>query len=225
MDANLNKLLTIKISKTIKALEDNGMKAMYVPSRKEALALLKTMLVEGETIAVGGSVTLNEMDAISYLRDKKFNFIDRYEKGISQDELTKRFREGLLADTFLTSTNAITENGFLYNVDGTGNRAAAFVYGPKRVIVFAGYNKIVPTLRDAVVRVKTKACPANAIRLDRDSYCVKNGKCIKPESDPEDLMFFNSELCKNCICCSAVITSKQKTDRITVVIIGEELGY
>ncbi len=226
MDANLSKLINMRISKTIDNLKKNNINALYVPSKETALAFLKSILVNGESIAVGGSVTLDEIGALPLLRSGQYAFIDRYDKSATKEEIEERKRAGLLADTFITGTNAITESGCLYNVDGTGNRAAAFVYGPKRVIVLVGYNKIVPNLADAVVRVKRTACPANTIRLDSNTYCEKNGHCIKDVCDARNFMTLPAGLCKESICCSAVISAYQRNkDRITVIIIGEELGY
>lgn len=226
MESNLNKLITMRITRTIENLKKNNMNAVFVPSRVEALALLKTLLKEGETIAVGGSVTLNETGALDYIRNGKFNFIDRYDKNVSKDEIVKRLKAGLAADTFIMSTNAITENGYLYNVDGTGNRVAALIYGPDRVIILAGYNKIVSSLRDAVQRVKTTAAPANSIRLDCDTFCEKNGRCMRDYCDEKDFMAIPAGACENTICCTSVVSGRQRIkDRITVIIIGEELGY
>lgn len=226
MDANLEKCLNIKIKKTINNLEKNGMKAVYVPSKEAALALLKTLLVPGESISLGGSVTLNEIGALSLVKNGEYKFFDRYDKTASKEEITERLRQGLTADTFITGSNAITETGLLYNVDGTGNRVSSLTFGPKRVLVFAGYNKIVPNLEDAVVRVKNIAAPANAIRLDRDSYCAKNGHCIVNSCDPKFMMAIPAGICNDCLCRTSVVTGNQNgSNRITVIIIGEQLGY
>lgn len=226
MEANLNKIINMRISETITNLRKNNINAVYVPGKEEALALLKSLLISGETIGVGGSVTLDQIDAMTLLRSGEYNFLDRYDKSLNKDELFELQRKALAADTFICSTNAITQNGYLYNVDGRGSRAAAFVFGPKRVLVFAGYNKIVPTLRDAVERVKNTACPANCVRLDIDSYCMKNGHCFSPGCDNNDLMATSAGECEKSICCSSVITGHQNDkNRITVVIIGEMLGY
>lgn len=226
MEANLNKVINMRITKTIENLKKNNMNAFFVPSKVEALALLKSMLVKGETISVGGSVSLDEIDAFSVIRNTDYNFLDRYDKNLTNEQRFEVLRKGLLADTFITGTNAITENGCLYNVDGTGNRVAALVFGPKRVIVIAGYNKIVPDLASAVVRVKKTACPANTVRLDIDSFCEKNGHCIKDYCDNRDLMTIPAGSCENCICSTSVVTASQRLkNRINVVIVGEELGY
>ncbi|MCR4676694.1 MAG: lactate utilization protein [Sphaerochaetaceae bacterium] len=226
MDANLERIIHIRVKRAMEALEKNNMKAFYVPGKKEALALVSTMLAEGETIGVGGSVTLSETGILELLRSGRYNFLDRYEKGLKPEEVKKVLKQSLLSDTFLTSTNAITETGLLYNVDGNSNRVAALLYGPERVIVIAGFNKIVPTLKDAVIRVKQTAAPANCVRLDCDTYCEKSGRCLRPVCDDSDLMTLPPGACQNTICCNSVVTGRQRRpDRIFVIIVGEELGY
>lgn len=225
MEANLDKIIQMRIKRTMENLRKNGMECAYVPTGNEAVALLKTLLVPGETLGVGGSVTLDQIKAFDVIRDPKYRFIDRYEKGLPEDEFYKRKQECVMADTFITSSNAITETGLLYNVDGTGNRACAFVFGPKRMIVIAGYNKIVPTIEDAITRVKTIAAPANAIRLGIDSYCAKHGHCINMTTDRSNLMFPATGCCEAKLCSNAVVTGKQAPGRMLVIIVGESLGY
>lgn len=226
MEANLFKIMHMRVKRTIDALARNNMKAVYVPTASDARALLETMLVEGETIGVGGSVTLNQVNALELLRSGKYNFLDRYAPGLSREETADVQRRALLSDTFITSTNAITEHGELYNVDGNSNRVSAMLFGPKRVIVIAGQNKIVPDLEHAVVRVKTTAAPANCIRLDCDTYCAKNGRCLRPVCDPESLMAVPAGACENTICCNTVVMGRQRREgRVFVIIVGEDLGY
>lgn len=225
MEPNLNKVINIRISKTIENLGKNGIKGVYVPTKNEALALLKTLLVPGETIGVGGSITLSEIGALDLIQSPQYKFIDRYEKGLSPEESFKRKQECVMADTFLSGTNAITQEGALYNIDGTGNRLCAFLFGPKRVIVVAGYNKIVPTLEDAMMRMKTVCAPANAIRLGLDTYCAKHGHCISQDLKGRNMMFPPAGSCTSRLCNSAVITGRQPNGRMIVIIIGEELGY
>lgn len=226
MDANLERILHIRIKRTMEALEKNNMKALYVPSSKEAVALLGTILKEGEKIASGGSATLAQAGIMDLLRSGKYNYLDRDKKGLSRDEVQEVLRQGLLSDTYLCSSNAITETGLLYNVDGNSNRVAAMLFGPKRVIVVAGQNKIVPDLAAAVVRVKETAAPANCVRLDKDTFCAKNGRCMRPVCDKSDLMSLPPGACENTICCNSVVMGRQRSkDRITVIIVGEELGF
>lgn len=226
MEANLFKIMHMRIKRTIDALAKNNMKAVYVPTAADARSLLETMLVEGETIGVGGSVTLNQINALELLRSGKYNFLDRYATGLSKDDVFEIQRKALLSDTFITSSNAITEHGELYNVDANSNRVSAMLFGPKRVIVIAGQNKIVPDLEHAVVRVKTTAAPANSIRLDCDTFCAKNGHCLRPVCDDSSLMAIPAGACPNTICCNSVVMGRQRREgRVFVIIVGEDLGY
>lgn len=212
------------ILETQKALENNNMKAYAVETKEDAVKLLKSLLKEQSTIAVGGSVTLNQLDVISMLRNGNYSFIDRYEEGISREETTRRFRLGLLADYFLMSSNAITKDGCLYNVDGVGNRVAALCYGPENVIVIAGKNKIVKDLKEAEIRIKTTACPQNCNRLNIESYCSKAGKCLSLNKD--ETLITDGCNADSRICSTYVISAKQRNkDRITVILVNEVLGY
>ena len=206
-------------------LEKNGMKALYAPDGESALALLRTLLVPGQTIGVGGSVTLSQIGALDLIRNPEYRFFDRYDKSLSDKQLDEVKKNAITADVFLSSTNAITETGMLYNVDGTGNRQCAFVYGPGKLIIVAGYNKIVPTIEDAVVRVKTISAPANAVRLGLDTYCAKHGHCINAGPDRNNMMFPATGTCNSNMCNSAVIIGRQRPGRTTVIIVGEALGY
>lgn len=225
MEANLDRVIHMRIKRTMENLKKNNIDSVFVPSGKEAVALLGTLLVPGQSIGVGGSVTLNQIGAFDVIRDPKYKFVDRYEKGLSPEESLKRRRDCVNTDTFISSTNAITETGVLYNVDGSGTRACAFLFGPKRVIVIAGYNKIVPTVEDAIVRVKTVCAPANAIRLDMDTYCAKHGHCINMGEDKNNLMFPSSGTCTSPLCTNAVVTGRQVPGRMLVILVGESLGY
>lgn len=226
MNANLDRIMHMRIKRTMKALEKNNMKALYVPSKTELLALMNTLLVPGETIGIGGSVTAAESGVLGLLRCGKYNFLDREAPGISKEENARLRRQALLSDTFITSSNAITETGNLYNVDGQSNRVACMLFGPERVIVIAGQNKIVPDLAHAVVRVKETAAPANCVRLDCDTFCAKNGRCMRPVCHPADLMTVPAGACGNSICCNSVIMGRQRNkDRIIVIIVGEDLGF
>ena len=118
------------IKKTIENLEKNNMKPYFVQSRNDVIPLLKELIGNDDTVAVGGSVTLSELGVIDYLRENH-NFLDRFASDLSRDEVMEIFRESFFADTYISSSNAVTENGELYNVDGNGNRIAAITFGPK----------------------------------------------------------------------------------------------
>jgi Uncharacterised ACR, YkgG family COG1556. len=213
MDRHLQSVIMKRIERTMENIRRNRMQAWYVESRNDVVPLLETLLDEGDTVACGGSVTLFETGVIDCLRSGRYNFLDRYAEGLTPEQLTELHRKAFFADAYLTGTNAITEKGELFNVDGRGNRVAAMIYGPEKVIVVAGYNKIVADVDEAVNRVRQTAAPANAARLSRKTPCAVTGCC-------QDCMSSDR------ICSSYVVLRHQLVpDRIKVIIVGEELGY
>ncbi|MDI9514069.1 MAG: lactate utilization protein [Clostridiaceae bacterium] len=213
MDKHLKAVMMKRIERTMENLRKNRMQAWYVESREEVVPLLETLIKDGDTVACGGSVTLFETGVIDHLRSGRYIFYDRYEKGLTPDQITEVFRKSFSVNAYLTSTNAVTENGELFNVDGRGNRVAAMIYGPDNVIVITGRNKIVTDLEEAINRLEQIAAPANAARLSRKTPCVETGFCQDCKSPDR-------------ICSSYVISRQQLVpDRIKVVIVGEELGY
>ena len=213
MDKNKFEIIRLRMERTAEALRKNNMYCECADSKEEALEIVSELINDGDTVAVGGSMTLFETGIIDMLRDGSYNFLDRYEKGLTREEVQEIFVKSFASDVYLTSTNAITEKGELYNVDGNGNRVAAMLYGPKSVIVVAGYNKIVKDIEAAKARVEEVAAPANCVRLNMGTPCVTAGKCCHCNSEGK-------------ICCDTVIMGKQRTpDRIKVILVGEELGY
>ena len=212
------------MEKTMNALRHNNMAAYYVEDEKEATALAFSLITENASVAVGGSVTLAALGIIDRLRSGKYHFLDRY---ADMDDAARDavFKASLSADVLLTSSNAITENGELYNVDGTCNRIGGITYGPKSVIVIAGKNKIVPDLNAAVLRVKTIAAPLNCKRLSRHTYCFEKGVCASIAAGK------GAEMTAGCqspdrICRSYVVTGPQAVkDRIKVILVNKELGF
>lgn len=220
----MNNELKSKIQRTMENLKVNKMKPYFVETKEEVLPLIKTLIKEGDTVSNGGSETLKETGVIDELKSGKYNYLNRSREGITQEEIEEVYRKTYSADAYFASSNAITENGELYNVDGNSNRVSAILYGPKSVILVCGYNKIVKNIEEAEIRVKTKAAPPNCVRLNCDTYCQKTGKCLSLNSD-------NREIPSGChsdrrICCNFVISAQQRhVDRIKVIIVGEELGY
>lgn len=213
MEKNLETLLRIKETQLIKAFEANNMTCMFVKDKDELRHYLKEILNSQKKIAVGGSVTLNQLGVIDLIKESDVDFIDRYEDGLTRDEMLDRFREGFFADLFITSTNALTMDGCLYNIDGTGNRVAAMIFGPKEVIVIAGLNKICQDEQEAIAHIRGCSAPANAMRLNKKTPCVKTGHCMDCHS-PER------------ICSSYVKLGYQgQVNRIKVIIVEENLGY
>lgn len=215
MDENLRFVMAAKVERTMKALAKNRIPAVYVPGKAEAVKAVEALLNQGETISCGGSVTLRESGILALMESGKYNFIDRA-KMDPREAYLKTFD----ADVFLTSANAVTENGELYNVDGNGNRVAALIYGPKRVIVAVGVNKIVRDLDEAILRVKTVAAPANGVRLETRTPCSRLGRCSSCDGGMTSGCSSEKRMC-----CQYVVTGYQREDRIRVVLIGENLGY
>lgn len=224
MDANVKKVLDLRINRTMENLEKNNMKPFFVEKKADVIPLIKQLLKPGETVAVGGSMTLTETGVLDLLRSGEYNFLDRYKSGLTRQEIEEIYIKSFSADTYISSSNAITENGELYNVDGNSNRVAAILYGPKSVIIVAGYNKIVKTLDDAVMRVKQIAAPANSSRLSCETYCNNAGQCVSLASNTGGITAGCASSGR--ICCNYVISAKQRVkDRIKVIIIGEPAGY
>jgi len=224
MATKLDLTTTDKISKTISALEKNNIKAFYAQSCSEAVEIAKGLLNKGDIISFGGSVTLKECGIMDLISSKDYNLLDRSKEGLSKEDIEKIYRDSFSADVYFSGSNAITENGELYNVDGNGNRVNAIMFGPKSVIIVAGYNKIVKDLDEAVLRVKKIAAPKNCVRLSKNTYCAKCSECVS-------LKLEKPQMTDGCdsddrICRLYTVTGKQKAEnRIKVIIVGEELGY
>ena len=183
MDEHKQAVLQKRIEKTMKALERNKMKPFYAKDKGEALRIVQSLLQPGQTITCGGSVTLSECGIIDLLRSGQYHYLDRDRPDLTPEQKKQIFRQAFSADVYLMSSNAVTEEGELYNVDGNSNRVAALAYGPDSVIVVAGCNKIVPDIAAAVERVKKIAAPVNATRLHCSTPCAKTGECMNCHSD------------------------------------------
>lgn len=213
MDSNLQKIIDLRVEKTIKALEKNCMKGYYVKSESELISLIDTLIKDDKIITSGGSMTLNETGVIAHLNEK-YNgiFADRANCN-NPEEVEEVFRKAYISDSYFASTNAVTENGELYNIDGNGNRVSAMIFGPKQVILVVGTNKIVADINEAKTRLAKIACPANTVRLNCDTPCKVVGECQNCHSPAR-------------ICCSYVTLAQQrKKDRIKVIFISGNYGY
>lgn len=203
----------MKINRTIEALKKNNMNGYYAKNRNEVIELIKDIVSEGSKVAVGGSETLSELGILEHLRSGRYDFLDRYKEGLTREEVTNIFKQSFLADAYLSSCNAITENGELYNVDGNGNRVAAMLYGPDKVIVICGINKIVKDVDEAIKRNREISAPMNAKRLNKKTPCTKVGYCMNCNS-PER------------ICNEYTLIKKQRSsERMYVIFLNENLGY
>lgn len=209
------------VQKVVDALRKNRMLAEYVPTKEDVVPLIKTLIPVGATVATGGSRTLDETGVIDLLRNGDYCFYDRNNPALSPEEKAVMTAKGATADVYLCSSNAVTEQGVLYNVDGFSNRVAAIANGPKKVIMVVGVNKIVPDLDAAVRRVKTIAAPLNTKRLNCDTYCLKTGVCMGVDGGMTDGCHSPGR-----ICCSYLISAQQRVEnRIHVILVGESLGF
>lgn len=222
MDSNKKAIIEKRISKTGGNLKKNNMEFYYAETRNDVRGIVESLLKKGDVITNGGTVTLAECGLSDLLQSPDYTYLDR--TGKSREEVEEIYRKAYSADVYISSSNAITEDGVLYNVDGNSNRISAIAYGPKSVIIIAGYNKIVRNLDEAETRVKRESAPPNCVRLDCDTYCKEKGECVSLSQPDRQI----TDGCKSDgrICCNYLISAQQRQKgRIKVIIVGEELGY
>lgn len=198
------------VNKTIENLKERQFDAVFVETAAEVLPLVKKMVTQGAVVANGGSVTLKQTGVIDWLGCGDFEYLSPA-KDATAEEKKEMMRKRFFADVFFSSANAIVSDGRIVNEDGASTRVAPMIYGPDKVVIVAGVNKIVNTLGEANARVK-KVAPVNCKNIGFDTPCVRDGKC-------HDCRHFQ----RSC-CTSAVLNYSRVPDRITVVLVGEELG-
>lgn len=207
-----------RVDIVLKNFRKNLFAAHYMENSQDALALIMNMIPKEATIGLGDSLTLKEMGALRALEEGGYHFLNPWRKGISREESLALRRQALTSDIFLTGTNAVTMDGKLVSIDGLGNRVAAMIFGPRKVIVVAGINKIAEDVEEAIRRIKNLAAPLNSrkhnLPADFRPPCSDSGFCS--ECKPPHRLCCNTVIIEGC--------SRDK-ERITVVIVGEELGY
>jgi L-lactate utilization protein LutB len=194
------------------ALKKRSFDAVYVDTREEAIEKIISLIPKDHQVAWGGSKTFAELGIQERLAKEGYNLLDR-EKAATPEERVEIMRRALLCDTYLSSSNAISEDGQLVNIDGYGNRVAAMIFGPRQVIVAAGMNKVTKTLEDALVRARTIAAPLNMQRfVNNKTPCNETGTCANCLS-PDTI-------------CSYFVTTRfcKPAERIKVILIGQDLG-
>lgn len=203
----------LMIERLMANLKKRGLNGHYCKSTDELVETAMQLVKDCKVVTSGGSMTLKEsgiLDMLSSMPD--IEFINR-ENYTDPKDVEEVYRKAFSADCYFMSTNAITEDGVLVNIDGRGNRVAALIYGPKRVVIIAGVNKITSTFDEAILRARTIAAPINSMRLNKNTPCVKTGVC-------------GNCLSPDCICDQFVITRKSMDpDRIHVILVEEEYGY
>lgn len=213
MDENVLWYLEKQIERTINSLKKHNMEGYFVQDETQLKDLLTNLIAENSTVGVGDSMTLFETGVIEFLRNHKVNFLDKYREGITKEEKKEIYIKNFSADTFVCSTNALTQDGELYNIDGNGSRVAPMIYGPKQVLIIAGINKIVKDGSAAEARVRNYAAPLDAKRLGKKTPCTELGYCIDCKS-PE-------RICND----FTIIRGQFDKERIKVILVGKQLGY
>ena len=196
----------------IKGFEKRFIKGYYCETVEEAKNLALSLVPSNSTVSFGGSVTLDETGVLAELRSREdITLFDRT-TATTPEEIEKIMHDALSCDYYFMSSNAITVDGELVNIDGNGNRVAALIYGPENVIIIAGMNKITKNVEEGISRTRNIASPQNCIRLNKATPCAANGVC--------------GNCLKDTICNQIVITRASRVpERIKVILVGQELGF
>ena len=209
MDANITKRNELLAQKVIKGLASRNMTGYYAADKEEALKLALSLIPEESTVTMGGGMSVIEIGLVKALKEGNYNFIDR-------DEAEDRRAAMLMAynaDFYLASSNAITEDGVLVNIDGNANRVSAIAYGPEKVIFIVGMNKVCPDADTAMKRARNVAATINNQRFNGNNPCVRTGACADCKSP-------------DTICCQILITRFSRHEgRISVILVNDELGF
>lgn len=196
----------------VKNLKSRHFDAYYCADKEEALKKTLELIPEGASVGWGGVTSAHQIGLVEALNAGNYNAIDR-DKCTTPEAREQAMRDCMFADVFLTSANGLSLTGEMVNIDGFGNRVAAVIYGPKKVLVIAGMNKVCDTLEDAVRRARTVAAPMNQQRFNSPNPCGVTGACADCKSE-------------SCICNHIVITRHcRPAGRITFILVGEELGF
>lgn len=196
----------------IKNMVKKNLEGYYCATSAEAVEKALSLMPEGSSVTWGGSMTLTECGLMDALPGKGYELINR-DEAKKPEEARVMYAKQVMADYYLMSSNAITIDGELVNIDGRANRVSCLCWGPQNVIIIAGMNKVAPDVKSALQRVRDFAAPPNTVRLNKNTPCSQTGKCGDCYSP-------------DCICSQVVITRRSSTpNRIKVILVGEELGY
>lgn len=195
----------------VKNLKSRHFDAWYCATRQEALEKALELIPQGATVGWGGVMSAHQIGLVEALNAGVYRAIDR-DKCQTPEEKLQAAKDAMFADVFLTGANGLSLDGQMVNIDGTGNRVAAIVYGPKEVLVIAGMNKVTDTLEDAITRARTVAAPLNQQRFQLPNPCTTTGSCADCKSE-------------TCICNQILITRNcRPAGRIKFILVGEDLG-
>lgn len=199
--------------RVVEKLTKNRFVAKYCPTYKDALEAILASIPPNSSVGVGGSMTVKELGLLEKLEENGHKVLNHNAPGLTKEESAAIRRSQLTCDVFLTSTNAITLDGKLVNTDGVGNRVASMIFGPKKVVVVVGINKIAKDVEDAIQRIEMMAAPMNNKRLQLPNPCTTTGQCMNCQNETR-------------ICNVTTILHKKPTlTEFEVYIVGEPLGY
>lgn len=209
MNENITKRNEKLAQKVIKGLESRNMCGYYAATKEEAKELALKLIPEGGSVTMGGAMSAHEIGLVDAVKKGNYRFIDRND----YEDPREAYLQAYDVDAFLSSTNAITEDGILVNIDGTANRVSAIAYGPKKVIMIVSMNKVCDDMDGAMKRARNVAAPINAQRFVKTTPCAKTGSCMNCKS-PET------------ICCQFLITRYSRfPERIHVILVNDVLGF
>ena len=209
MDQNIIKRNELLAQKVIKGLESRNMTGYYAASKEDALKTALSLIPEGSSVTMGGAMSAHEIGLVRALKDGNYNFIDRDKAEDKRAAMLAAYD----ADVFLSSVNAMTDDGVLVNIDGNSNRVSAICQGPRKVLFIVGMNKVCGDLDGAMKRARNVAAPTNAQRFGLSTPCAKTGKCMDCKSP-------------DTICCQFLITRfSRHAGRIHVILVNDFLGF
>ena len=209
MDANLAKRNKLLAQKVISGLKSRNMTGYYAASREEALKIALSLIPEESTVTMGGGMSVHEIGLVKALKEGNYHFLDRDAMADKRAAMLAAYD----ADFFLSSANAVTEDGILVNIDGNANRVSAIAQGPKKVLFIVGMNKVCDDVDGAMKRARNVAAPTNAQRFGLSTPCSKTGSCMNCKSP-------------DTICCQFLVTRYSRhADRIHVILVNDFLGF
>ncbi|SCX14023.1 Uncharacterised ACR, YkgG family COG1556 [Lachnospiraceae bacterium YSD2013] len=212
MDANIIKRNELLAQKVIKGLESRNMTGYYAATKEEALKKALELIPEGSSITMGGAMSAHEIGLVEAIKKGNYNFIDR-DVAKTPEEKRAIMLKGYDADFFLSSVNAMTDDGVLVNIDGNSNRVSMIAQGPKKVLFIVGMNKVCGDIDHAMKRARNVAAPTNAQRFGLSTPCSKAGTCFDCKSP-------------DTICCQFLITRFSRHEgRIHVILVNDNLGF
>ncbi|MGI5836582.1 MAG: lactate utilization protein [Chloroflexota bacterium] len=213
MDENMKWWGEQALEQTVKALQKHGMEAAWVADSQEARHRVLEMIPAGASVGIGGSITVRQIGLLSALQESGYTVFQHWQPNITKEERLQILQSAKSADVYLSSVNAVTREGELVNIDMTGNRVSSMIFGPAKVILIVGGNKIVRDVSEGIWRAKNIATPPNARRLGAKTPCAELGYCTDCDSP--------GRLCR----AVTIIERKPTLTDLTVILVNEELGY